>query len=189
MYRTGDVVRWQLDESGAPVIEYSGRNDDQVKLRGLRIELGEIEAVLNEHPDLHSAVVIGVGGQATALAADVVRADTDADIDIAEVKRFVGERLPAHMVPASITVLDSLPLTPVGKLDKAALPEPVIEAAEYIAPESAAEEAAVAAFAEILGVDRVSVTESFFDIGGNSLSATRVAGAGVRGARGGGDPA
>ncbi|MCB1293515.1 MAG: amino acid adenylation domain-containing protein, partial [Gordonia sp.] len=177
MYRTGDVVRWQLDESGAPVIEYSGRNDDQVKLRGLRIELGEIEAVLNEHPDLHSAVVIGVGGQvATALAAYVVRADTDADIDIAEVKRFVGERLPAHMVPASITVLDSLPLTPVGKLDKAALPEPVIEAAEYIAPESAAEEAAVAAFAEILGVDRVSVTESFFDIGGNSLSATRVAG-------------
>ncbi|MFZ2238613.1 MAG: amino acid adenylation domain-containing protein, partial [Gordonia amarae] len=175
MYRTGDVVRWQLDESGIPVIEYSGRNDDQVKLRGLRIELGEIEAVLDEHPALHSAVVIGVGGQvATALAAYVVG---DADqIDITEVKQFVGERLPAHMVPSSVTVLESLPLTPVGKLDKAALPEPVIEAAEYIAPEGPTEAAAAAAFAEVLGVDQVSVTESFFDIGGNSLSATRVAG-------------
>ncbi|MFC9981693.1 amino acid adenylation domain-containing protein, partial [Gordonia sp. NPDC127522] len=174
MYRTGDIVRWKQDSAGAPVIEYSGRSDDQVKLRGLRIELGEIEAVLAEHPAVRSAVVVGVGGSvATALAAYVVT--TGAEVDPAELRSFVGERLPAHMVPASVAVLDELPLTPVGKLDKAALPEPVIEAGEIVAPETDQEAAVAAVFAEVLGLGEVSVTESFFDLGGNSLSATRVA--------------
>ncbi|MGW9267005.1 amino acid adenylation domain-containing protein, partial [Gordonia terrae] len=178
MYRTGDIVRWKQDSTGAPVLEYSGRSDDQVKLRGLRIELGEIEAVLAEHPAVRSAVVVGVGGSvATALAAYVVAAGTGggAEVDPAELRSFVGERLPAHMVPASVAVLDELPLTPVGKLDKAALPEPVIEVGEIVEPETNEEAAVAAVFAEVLGIDQVSVTESFFDLGGNSLSATRVA--------------
>ncbi|UPW15718.1 amino acid adenylation domain-containing protein [Gordonia amicalis] len=173
MYRTGDVVRWRKDDSGQVVLEYSGRSDDQVKLRGLRIELGEIESTLTSHRAVDSAVVVGVGGSvATALAAYVV-GDRDS-IDVTELRTHLSERLPAHMVPASITVLDSLPLTPVGKLDKAALPEPVIEVGEYVAPADDAEAHVAAVFADVLGVEQVSVTDSFFDLGGNSLSATRV---------------
>ena len=173
MYRTGDVVRWRYDHLGRPVLEYSGRNDDQVKLRGLRIELGEIEAVLNSHPEVSSAVVIGVGGQnATALAAYVV--GDAGSVDVAELKAFVAQRMPVHMVPASVTVLDTMPLTPVGKLDKRALPDPMIEAHRFVAPATDAEAAVARIYADILDVDEVSVTASFFDLGGNSLSATRV---------------
>ncbi|MCK0438394.1 amino acid adenylation domain-containing protein [Gordonia alkaliphila] len=175
MYRTGDIVRWRTDDLGQPVLEYAGRSDDQVKLRGLRIELGEIEAALASHQQVSSAVVIGVGGSvATALAGYVV-GDAEA-IDVGELKSFLAERLPAHMVPATIQVLDSLPLTPVGKLDKRALPEPVVEVGEYVAPEGPEETALAEVFGEILGMDEVSVTESFFDLGGNSLSAMRVVG-------------
>ncbi|WYY18777.1 amino acid adenylation domain-containing protein [Gordonia malaquae] len=186
MYRTGDVVRWRKGDTGEMVIEYSGRSDDQVKLRGLRIELGEIEAVMASHQAVDSAVVVGVGTStglstsgsvATALAGYVVARTSSAveTIDVAELKDFLSERLPSHMVPASITVLDALPLTPVGKLDKRALPAPVIEAAVYVAPATDAERAVAAVYADLLGRDQVSVTESFFDLGGNSLSATRVA--------------
>ncbi|HMS75862.1 non-ribosomal peptide synthetase [Gordonia sp. (in: high G+C Gram-positive bacteria)] len=173
MYRTGDVVRWRYDHQGKPVLEFSGRNDDQVKLRGLRIELGEIEAVLDAHPDISSAVVIGIGGQnADALAAYVV--GDAATVDVSELKAFVAQRMPVHMVPASITVLDAMPLTPVGKLDKRALPDPMIEAQQFVAPVTDAEAAVARVFTDILGVDEVSVTASFFDLGGNSLSATKV---------------
>ncbi|MEZ5210150.1 MAG: non-ribosomal peptide synthase/polyketide synthase [Gordonia sp. (in: high G+C Gram-positive bacteria)] len=175
MYRTGDLMRWRTDADGTPILEYSGRADDQVKLRGLRIELGEIESVLTEHPAVHSAVVIGIGGSvATDLAAYLVP-DGQAEIDVADVKEFADRRLPAYMVPAAVMVLDRLPLTPVGKLDKQALPEPVIVAGEYVAPQTPGEESLAAIFAEALGLDRVSATDSYFDLGGNSLSATRVA--------------
>ncbi|GAC71059.1 putative non-ribosomal peptide synthetase [Gordonia soli NBRC 108243] len=174
MYRTGDVVRWRRNGSGEAVLEYSGRSDDQVKLRGLRIELGEIESALAEYDGVRSAVVIGVGGSvATALAAYVV-AD-EATLEIADLKTHIAGRLPAHMVPASIQVLDALPMTPVGKLDRNALPEPVIEAGEFVAPETDDERAVADVFAEVLGVEEVSVTTGFFDLGGNSLSATRLA--------------
>ncbi|WP_353507227.1 amino acid adenylation domain-containing protein, partial [Gordonia sp. ABSL1-1] len=176
MYRTGDVVRWRRGPAGDAVLEYSGRSDDQVKLRGLRIELGEIEAVLGEYPGVRSAVVVGVGGSvATALAGYVV-ADAET-FDVAQARTFLAGRLPAHMVPASIQVLDALPMTPVGKLDKQALPAPVLEIADFVAPETDTESAVAAAYAEVLGVgvDEVSVTADFFDLGGNSLSATRLA--------------
>ncbi|MGB6244628.1 MAG: amino acid adenylation domain-containing protein, partial [Gordonia sp. (in: high G+C Gram-positive bacteria)] len=175
MYRTGDIVRWRVGSDGGRGLEYSGRADDQVKLRGLRIELGEIEATLGEDPAVHSAVVVGIGGSvATALAAYLV-AEPGAEIDVARVKELAGARLPSYMVPASIMVLDELPLTPIGKLDKDALPEPVIEVGEYVAPDGPAEEAAARIFADLLGLDQVSVTDSYFDLGGNSLSATRAA--------------
>ncbi|MFZ2511388.1 MAG: amino acid adenylation domain-containing protein, partial [Gordonia sp. (in: high G+C Gram-positive bacteria)] len=175
MYRTGDLVRWRSDETGKPTIEYTGRTDDQVKLRGLRIELGEVEAVLVEHPDVTSAVVLGVGGPvASALAGYVVSGGDP--VDIGELRSFVAERLPSHMVPATIMAIDELPMTPVGKLDKTALPEPVIEVGEYVAPATDEERAVAAVFAEVLGVEQVSVIDSFFDLGGNSLSAMRLVG-------------
>ncbi|WP_237421985.1 non-ribosomal peptide synthetase [Gordonia sp. SID5947] len=174
LYRTGDVVRWRRDDSGGLALDYLGRSDDQVKLRGLRVELGEIEAALASHPSVESAVVIGVGGSvATALAGYVVLRD---DVDTGALRTFVGSRLPSHMVPSSLTVLDALPLTPVGKLDKRALPEPVVDVdREFVAAANAAEQSVAQVFAEVLGVAQVSVTESFFELGGNSLSATRVA--------------
>ncbi|MDH3024096.1 amino acid adenylation domain-containing protein [Gordonia alkanivorans] len=172
MYRTGDVVRWRYTATGELTLKYSGRSDDQVKLRGLRIELGEIESVLRSAPGVTSAVVVGTGGSvATALAAYVVGDGIDTDA----VREHLGGRLPAHMVPSSITVLDEFPLTPVGKLDRAALPEPEVSAAEFIAPETAIEQAIADAYADVLGLGEVGASDSFFDLGGNSLSATRVA--------------
>ncbi|WP_413617159.1 amino acid adenylation domain-containing protein [Gordonia rubripertincta] len=177
MYRTGDVVRWTPDaKTGGLTLEYTGRSDDQVKLRGLRIELGEIEAVLAEHDAVESAVVLGVGGSvATALAAYIVPAD--GTVEVAELKTFAGRRLPAYMVPSSFTVIDELPLTPVGKLDKRALPEPVLEAGEYVAPAAGTESTIADVVASVLGIDAglVSATSSFFELGGDSLSAARLA--------------
>ncbi|MYR08758.1 amino acid adenylation domain-containing protein [Gordonia sp. SID5947] len=171
MYRTGDVVRWALDRAGRYTIEFGGRSDDQVKLRGLRIELGEIETVLGEHPDVRRAVVLGVGAPVSALAAYVVG---DPDLDVGGLRDHLADRLPRHMIPASFTVLDTLPMTPVGKLDKRALPQPVSEPTAYVEPSTESERQVAAVFADILDVDRVSATDGFFDLGGNSLSATRV---------------
>ncbi|WP_169330949.1 amino acid adenylation domain-containing protein [Gordonia sputi] len=192
MYRTGDVVRWQRDDTGELALEYAGRSDDQVKLRGLRIELGEIEAALAAHPAVESAVVVGVGGAvATALAGYVVLNDSsglaespapaDASIDSAEsasttLRHFLSQQLPAHMVPASITVLDAFPLTAVGKLDKRALPEPQRSSGVHVELVGPIEESVAGVFGEILGVENVGATDSFFDLGGDSLSATRALG-------------
>ncbi|MFT3900821.1 MAG: non-ribosomal peptide synthase/polyketide synthase [Gordonia sp. (in: high G+C Gram-positive bacteria)] len=178
MYRTGDVVRWR-EVGDRYILEYVGRSDNQVKMRGLRIELGEIESVLANHPDVESAAVVGLdehgtrvsGGTVTALAGYVV---ADPSLDTAALRAFAARRLPAFMVPSTITVLDAMPRTPVGKFDTAALPAPEAVVGEYIEPQGPAETAIAAAFAEILGVDRVGATESFFDAGGNSLSAMRL---------------
>ncbi|MDH3011626.1 amino acid adenylation domain-containing protein [Gordonia alkanivorans] len=177
MYRTGDVVRWTPEPAtGGLTLEYTGRSDDQVKLRGLRIELGEIEAVLAEHDAVESAVVLGVGGSvATALAAYIV--PVDGTVEVSALKAFAGRRLPGYMVPSSFTVIDELPLTPVGKLDKRALPEPVLEAGEYVAPAAGTESTIAEVVAAVLGIDAglVSATSSFFELGGDSLSAARLA--------------
>ena len=121
MYRTGDLVRWRRERR----LEFLGRTDDQVKIRGFRIELGEIEAALAAHPQIAYATTIGYehpNGE-TCLVAYVVPFTGEA-VDPAEVANFVGRTLPAYMVPASVILLDALPLTPAGKLDRAALPEP-----------------------------------------------------------------
>ncbi|AFA74602.1 putative non-ribosomal peptide synthetase [Gordonia polyisoprenivorans VH2] len=188
MYRTGDLARRRRGPDGRQVIEYAGRSDDQVKLRGLRIELGEIEAELGRHRLVDAAVVIGVGADgvgaegvggsvASALAAYVVPTDPDADQAtlIADLRAHLTRRLPAHMVPASITVLAHLPLTPVGKLDKRALPAPQIVEREIEPLRNDVERAVAAAYVEVLDVDEVGADDSFFDLGGNSLSAARVA--------------
>ncbi|WP_344786239.1 amino acid adenylation domain-containing protein, partial [Gordonia caeni] len=175
LYRTGDLVRWRRGDGGEPTVEYVGRGDDQVKLRGLRIELGEIESVLADHPGVTGAVVIGVGGSEISALAGYVVCKGD-PVDMAELRQFIAERLPSHMVPASLMSIDRLPMTPVGKLDKSALPEPVIVAGEYVEPATDEERVVADAFAEVLGVEQVSVTDSFFDLGGTSLSAMRVVG-------------
>nr|WP_161928687.1 non-ribosomal peptide synthetase [Gordonia crocea] len=176
MYRTGDLVRW-VRVGDDYVVEYAGRGDGQVKMRGLRIETGEIESVLADYPGVESAAVFGTGAEGlgsqpvTALAGFVV---ADPGLDTAALKAFAGTRLPAFMVPATLTVIDHLPRTPVGKLDVAALPVPVPTAGEYVEPRGRAETVIAAAVAEILGLDRVGADDAFFDVGGNSLSAMRL---------------
>ncbi|BAD55563.1 putative non-ribosomal peptide synthetase [Nocardia farcinica IFM 10152] len=173
LYRTGDLVRRLADGD----LEYLGRNDFQVKIRGFRIELGEIDAVLAGHESVSFAVTVGhrLDNDATVLAAYVVPAD-GAEIDIEALIAHAAAALPAHMVPTAITVLDEIPLTPVGKLDRRALPAPVLRTTEFRAPSGRLEELVAGVFAQVLGGDvRVGADDDFFELGGNSLIATRVA--------------
>ncbi|MFI1855244.1 amino acid adenylation domain-containing protein [Streptomyces sp. NPDC020480] len=179
MYRTGDLARWTADGG----LTYLGRADGQVKLRGHRIELGEVEAVLGQAP--------GVGGAVAAVREDrpgirhlvgyaVAAADTDpaapTRLDAAALREFMAGRLPAYMVPAVVVVVDAVPLTPSGKVDRAALPAPSFEAAnEYRAPSSGRERVLQEVFCEVLGRPRIGVDDSFFDLGGDSVVAMRLA--------------
>ncbi len=165
LYRTGDVVRW----NASGMLEYIGRSDFQVKLRGLRIELGEIEAVLRDDPRVSSAAVVVTHDRLVAyLTASQENLDTD------ELRRSASDRLPAYMVPDVMMVLDALPLNASGKLDRRALPEPVLEAREFRTPVTDVEQAVASVFAEVLGVEQVGLDDDFFALGGNSLVATRV---------------
>ncbi|MGF0327427.1 amino acid adenylation domain-containing protein [Gordonia hongkongensis] len=185
IYRTGDIVRWARDRDGSLSVDYVGRSDDQIKLRGLRIELGEIESALGDHPAVASAVVVGVdsdGGLAAsgqsvvaALAAYVVLRDA---VDIATLREHLADRLPLFMVPAGIVVLDALPLTPVGKLDRRALPAPTIEVdSDHVDAETPVERQLATIIAGLLGLERVSVSDSFFALGGDSIMSIQVASA------------
>ncbi|PTL74909.1 non-ribosomal peptide synthetase, partial [Vitiosangium sp. GDMCC 1.1324] len=172
MYRTGDVARWLPDGN----IEYLGRADFQVKIRGLRIELGEIETQLAQHPAVRQVAVVAREdrpGDKRLVAYVVSTSETD---PTGELRSFLQSRLPEHMVPSAFMVLDTLPLSPNGKLDRRALPAPETtgSAVEYIAPRTPTEEKLAAIWAEILSVPRVGAEDSFFVLGGHSLLATRV---------------
>ena len=168
MYRSGDLVCWGADGQ----LAYVGRADEQVKIRGYRIELGEIQAALSALDGVKQAVVIAredrpgdkrLVGYVTGTA------------DPAEIRAQLGERLPAYMVPAAVVVLAALPLTVNGKMDTRALPAPEYQDADrYRAPAGAVEEILAGIYARVLGVERVGVDDSFFDLGGDSLSAMRV---------------
>ncbi|HST60941.1 MAG TPA: amino acid adenylation domain-containing protein, partial [Longimicrobium sp.] len=169
LYRTGDRVRWMADGT----LEYLGRLDEQVKIRGFRIELGEIEVRLAEHPEVREAVVLAredVPGDRRLVAYVVGAVETDA------LRAHLRQGLPEYMVPSAFVLLDALPLTANGKLDRKALPVPELASAEeaYVAPRSPVEEVLAGIWAEVLRLERVGVEESFFDLGGHSLLATRV---------------
>ncbi|MFJ4184891.1 amino acid adenylation domain-containing protein [Kitasatospora sp. NPDC089509] len=162
MYRTGDLVRRREDG----LLEYLGRTDDQVKIRGFRIELGEVEAALTRHPGVAQAVVVAhqdrLVGYATGGA------------DGTEVRAFAAGLLPAYMVPATVMMIDALPLNANGKLDRKALPQPRFGGTAGRLPRTPREELLCGLFAEALGLDTVSVDDGFFDLGGHSLLATRL---------------
>ncbi|MGW4369098.1 amino acid adenylation domain-containing protein [Nocardia takedensis] len=171
MYRTGDLVRW----NSAGALEFLGRNDFQVKIRGFRVELGEIDALLGARPEVSFAVTIARrDGSAPLRLVSYVVAPGGVEED--DLRAELAERLPAHMVPAAVVALDEIPLLPNGKLDRRALPEPVLRTKRFRAPSSPVEEIVAGVFAEVLGLDRmVGADDDFFDLGGNSLVATRVA--------------
>ncbi|MEU7765827.1 amino acid adenylation domain-containing protein [Nocardia sp. NPDC049190] len=187
MYRTGDLVRWWSGTrntgpsvgrwaGSAREIEYVGRTDHQIKIRGFRIELGEIDTALARHGAVAFSTTIGhrTPSGATALVS-YVRARDGGTLTAAELTAHLSGLVPNYMVPQSIMLLDDVPLSPVGKLDRKALPEPVFTAAEgYRAPSTATEEALCAAFAAVLGVESVGADDGFFELGGNSLLATKV---------------
>ncbi|MGW4327441.1 amino acid adenylation domain-containing protein [Nocardia sp. NPDC004573] len=169
LYRTGDLVRWRRD-GDAPVVEYLGRNDFQVKVRGFRIELGEIDAALAAQPEVDFAVTVGrpTGSGATMLVSYVLPAK-DATVDQAALTERIGRTLPEYMVPAVIVVLDAIPLTPVGKLDRKALPEPEAQTRAYRPPRTPAELVIAEVIGEVLGLDRVGLDDDFFALGGDSI--------------------
>ncbi len=173
MYRTGDLVRWTTNGLEGS-LEYLGRTDFQVKVRGHRIELREVDAVLASHPAVDVAVTVGHrGGGADALVSYVVPAAGQV-VDPRDVVVHARGRLPEYMVPSVVTVVDALPLTPSGKVDTRALPEPVFPTREFVQPRTRTEAIVADVFADVLGIVGVGAEDDFFDLGGNSLSATRV---------------
>jgi amino acid adenylation domain-containing protein len=172
MYRTGDLGRWMSDGN----IEYLGRNDSQVKIRGHRIELGGIEAQLTSYEHVREAAVIvseEEDGQKRLVAYVTLKKATSAT----ELREFLARRLPEYMVPSAYVVVDSLPLTPSGKLDRRALSATqasVLTLREYQAPQGEEEETLAAVWRELLRVERVGRDDNFFELGGNSLLALRL---------------
>ncbi|MBF4999582.1 amino acid adenylation domain-containing protein [Nocardia sp. BSTN01] len=171
LYRSGDLARW----TRGGVLEYVGRADEQIKVRGYRVEPGEVEAVLLEHSTVaHAAVMAHESGGSTRLVSYVVGAEGH-PLDTGELRAFLGERLPEFMVPAAIGVVERFPLTANGKLDRRALPVPeFVSAVAYRAPRTPVEHTLAEAFAATLCVDRVGIDDDFFELGGHSLLATRL---------------
>ncbi|WP_286191373.1 non-ribosomal peptide synthetase, partial [Comamonas sp. JC664] len=174
LYRTGDVVRWL----GNGTLEFLGRADTQVKVRGYRIEPGEIEAALAAHPGVNEAVVVARedGAEGKRLVA-YVTAQEGAEVEASALRSHVKQRLPEYMVPSAYVVLEALPLTPNGKVDRKALPVPEarrVDAERFDAPRTETEKKLASIFAEVLHVERVGVDGDFFELGGHSLLATQL---------------
>ncbi|MEL4897611.1 amino acid adenylation domain-containing protein [Crocosphaera sp. Alani8] len=166
LYKTGDLVKYGEDRE----IEYIGRIDYQVKLRGYRLELGEIETTILNHNQIKEAVVIV---KEESLIAYIV-CQEDISINPRSIKEYIGEKLPNYMIPSRFVELEKLPLTPNGKIDRKALPEIELKSEDYIVAKTATEEILAGIWGTILNLERVSLEENFFEIGGHSLLATQV---------------
>ncbi len=173
LYRTGDLVRYRSDGN----LEFVGRKDQQVKIRGYRIELGEIETMLQAHPDVQQGVVLvreDVPGD-KRLVAYVVGSQ---DLTETGLRSFLQEQLPAYLIPSQILLMDAMPLTPNGKLDRKALPSPASVRSElevaFISPRTPAEQVVAGIWAEILRMDHISLNDNFFELGGHSLRGVQV---------------
>ena len=171
VYRTGDIVRYLSDGN----IQFVGRRDGQVKIRGFRIELKEVEAVIREFPGIKDATVQAfdyeTGGK--FIAAYIV---SDEQVDIKELNAFIGKQKPSYMIPAATMQIDSIPLNQNQKVNRKALPAPVIQAVdhEYVEPKNEQERLFAKIFGDILSMDKVSATDNFFELGGTSLMVTKV---------------
>jgi len=171
VYRTGDIVRYLPDGN----IQFVGRKDGQVKIRGFRIELKEVEAVIRQYPGIKDVTVQAFdyekGGK--YIAAYIV---SDKEVDVKGLNAFIGQQKPPYMIPAATMQIDSIPLNQNQKVNRKALPTPVLQAADrdYVAPANSAEELFCRIFSEILAVDKIGATDNFFDLGGTSLMVTRV---------------
>ncbi|MFJ7205932.1 amino acid adenylation domain-containing protein [Streptomyces sp. NPDC098789] len=167
MYRTGDLARWRADGQ----LEFLGRADEQVKLRGFRIELGEIESVLAGHPDVaRVALAVREDEPGRKLLVAYVVPEQGRRTEGPDLRRHVAAAVPDYMVPAAFVVLDSMPVTPNGKLDRRALPAPQFGTADGNGePRDEREEALAALFTEVLGLAGVGLDESFFELGGDSI--------------------
>ncbi len=175
LYRTGDLARYLPD--GA--IEYLGRSDHQVKIRGFRIELGEIESALRQHPSLREAVAMAREDKTGAkrLVAYVTLGEEPAPT-VSELRAFLKGKLPEHMTPSAFVFLEAMPLSPNGKVNRRALPEPDNSrpelAAAFVAPRTLTEEKLAEIWSQLLGVERVGIYDNFFELGGHSLLATQL---------------
>jgi amino acid adenylation domain-containing protein len=172
LYKTGDLARYRPDGS----IEFLGRIDHQVKLRGFRIELGEIEAVLSQHPAVSEVVVLAREDEPgnKCLVAYVVSEPKSA-LSTQELRGFVEEKLPHYMVPSAFVLLEALPLTLNGKVNRQALPAPnPVQREGFVAPRTAAEEIVAGIWKQVLGIEQVGVGDNFFELGGHSLMTTQV---------------
>ncbi|MBV9788698.1 MAG: amino acid adenylation domain-containing protein, partial [Chloroflexi bacterium] len=174
-YRTGDVARYLLDGT----LEFLGRTDAQVKIRGYRIEIGEVEAVLAQHEAVREAVVMARAdnGSDLRLVAYLVT-ETDVTPTTEDLRQFMGAKLPAYMVPSAFVVLEALPLSANGKVDRKALPAPdqsnVAHAAAYAAPQNEVEQTLAQIWAEVLRVERVGIHDNFFALGGDSILSIQI---------------
>lgn len=174
-YRTGDLVRWREDGH----LEFIGRIDQQVKIRGHRIELGEIESALLALSDIKSAVVIDFDHLGTKkLAAYVIPANLEVNLDVPKLRECLRKILPEYMIPAAFMVLPAFPVTPNGKIDRRNLPAPDFISSglstEYVAPKTELQVALADIWKEVLGVRRVGLNDNFFDLGGDSISSINV---------------
>jgi acyl carrier protein len=171
MFRTGDIARWT--ENG--LLDFVGRSDDQVKIRGFRVEPAEVEAAIARHPGTADVVVTApqTGQGERRLTAYVVAADDSVDVKV--LRAHATTTLPDYMVPSAFVMLEVFPVTPNGKVDRTALPEPeALETAARRSPRNPVEETLCVIFAEVLGVPEVGIDDDFSELGGESLQAVRI---------------